>query len=259
VIQCNIRDITIRKQAENALKKSHAQLRALIARLQSVREDEAIRIAREIHDELGQQLTGLKMDLIWVLRKLSELPGSPSINTILERVSDTPKMVDAITITVQMIATELRPAVLDTLGLGTAVQYEARRLKERAGISCKVHLPAIEPEMTPELSTALFRIFQECLTNVTRHSQASEVKVELNTEDGWMTLRVQDNGCGITIAALESPLSLGLLGMKERASLLGGKIIITRDEDQGTIVTARIPIHAIPHQKRTSYEACIDR
>ncbi len=259
VIQCNIRDITIRKQSEDALKTSHTQLRSLLARLQTVREDEATHIAREIHDELGQKLTGLKMDLIWAERKLRELPDSFAIHAILQRFSDTLKMVDAITTAVQVIATELRPGVLDTLGLGTALQYEARRLHERTSISCKVRLPEIEPEMPPEVSTALFRIFQECLTNINRHSQASEVKVELKTEDGWITLCVQDNGRGITAAELASPVSLGLLGMKERAALLGGKIMITRDEDQGTNVTARIPIQASPPRKRTSYEACVDR
>jgi len=259
VIQCNIRDITIRKQAEEALETSHTQLRAMLARLQTVREDEATRIAREIHDELGQKLTGLKMDLIWVERKLNELPGGSAVNAILQRFSDMPKMVDAITTSVQVIAAELRPAVLDKLGLGTALQYEARRLQERSNISCKVHLPEIEQEMPPELSTALFRIFQECLTNITRHSQASEVKVELKMEDGWATLCVQDNGRGITLAELVSPVSLGLLGMKERAALLGGKIIITRDEDHGTVVTARLSNPAIPTRKRSSYETCDDR
>ena len=259
VIQCNIRDITVRKQAEDALKTSHAQLRALLARLQTVREDEATRIAREIHDELGQQLTGLKMDLIWTARKLSELPGSSAVNAIVQRFSDTPKMVDAITTAVQVIAAELRPVVLDKLGLGTALQYEARRLHERTGIFCQVRLPKPEQEMPAELSTALFRILQECLTNITRHSQASEVKVELKSEDGWVTLCVQDNGLGITAVELASPVSLGLLGMKERAALLGGKISITRDDNQGTVVTASIPIHAIPPRKRTLYETCDDR
>ncbi len=259
VIQCNIRDITIRKQAEDALETSHTQLRSLLARLQTVREEEATRISREIHDELGQKLTGLKMDLIWAERKLRELPGCSAVNAILQRFSDMPKMVDDITTSVQVIAAELRPVVLDKLGLGTALQYEARRLHERIGISCKVHLPETEQEMPPELSTALFRIFEECLTNVTRHSQASEVKVELKTEAGWVTLCVQDNGRGITGAELASPVSLGLLGMKERAALLGGKITITRDEDHGTVVTASLPNHAIPTRKRTSYETCDDR
>lgn len=259
VIQCNIRDITVRKQAEAALKTSHTQLRSLLARLQTVREDEAARIAREIHDELGQQLTGLKMDLIWAERKLRELPGCSAVNAILQRFSDMPKIVDAITNSVQVIATQLRPVVLDKLGLGTALQYEARRLHERTSISCTVHLPEAEKEMPPELSTALFRIYQECLTNIARHSEASKVKVELKTEDGWVTLCVQDNGRGITAAELASPLSLGLLGMKERAALLGGKITITRVEDQGTVLTARIPNRAIPSQKRISYETCDDR
>jgi PAS domain S-box-containing protein len=259
VIQCNIRDITIRKQAEDALKTSHTQLRSLLARLQTVREDEATRIAREIHDELGQQLTGLKMDLIWAERKLSELPGCSAVNAILQRFSAMPKMVDAITTAVQVIATQLRPVVLDKLGLGTALQYEARRLHERTGISCQVCLPETEQEMLPELSIALFRIFQECLTNITRHSKASEVKVELKTEDGWVTLCVQDNGRGITVEELVSPVSLGLLGMKERAALLGGKITITSADDQGTIVTAHISNHAFPPRKRSSYEASDDR
>jgi PAS domain S-box-containing protein len=259
VIQCNIRDITIRKQAEDALDTSHTQLRAMLARLQTVREEEATRISREIHDELGQKLTGLKMDLIWVERKLSELPGGTAVNAILQRFSETPKMVDAITTAVQVIAAELRPVVLDKLGLGTALQYEARRLHERTSISCQVRLPEKEQEMLPELSTALFRIFQECLTNITRHSKASEVKVELKTEDGWVTLCVQDNGRGITVAELVSPVSLGLLGMKERAALLGGKITITSADDQGTVVTARISNHAFPPRKRSSYEASDDR
>jgi signal transduction histidine kinase len=249
VIQCNIRDITIRKQAEAALKTSHTQLRSLLARLQTVREDEATRIAREIHDELGQQLTGLKMDLIWAERKLRELPGCSAVNAILQRFSDMPKIVDAITTSVQVIATQLRPVVLDKLGLGTALQYEARRLHERTRISCTVHLPETEKELPSELSTALFRIYQECLTNIARHSKASKVKVELKTEDGWVTLCVQDNGRGITAAELASPVSLGLLGMKERAALLGGKITITRDEDQGTVLTARIPNRAMPPPK----------
>ena len=259
VIQCNIRDITIRKQAEDALDTSHTQLRAMLARLQTVREEEATRISREIHDELGQKLTGLKMDLIWVERKLRELPGCSAVNAILQRFSDMPKMVDDITTSVQVIAAQLRPVVLDKLGLGTALQYEARRLQERSNISCKVLLPETEQKMPPELSTALFRIFQECLTNITRHSQASEVKVELKMEEGWVTLCVQDNGRGITLEELVNPVSLGLLGMKERAALLGGKIIINRDEDHGTVVTARLSNHSIPTRKRSLYETCDDR
>jgi len=202
--------ITERVLAEEALKNSHAQLRALFARLQSVREEEDTRIAREIHDELGQRLTGLKMDLVWTERKLGELTSSPAINAILDRVIGATELVDGLTVAVQEIATELRPGVLDKLGLGSALQYEARRFQERTGLACEATLPATEPTLAPKLTTALFCIFQECITNITRHARASKVKVELMLGDGCATMRVEDDGRGITEAELVDPKSLAL-------------------------------------------------
>jgi PAS domain S-box-containing protein len=234
-------DLTERKEAELALKNSHAQLRALSARLQSVREEEATHIAREIHDELGQRLAGLKMDLIWTERKLGELTRSAAVNALLDRVVGATEMVDGIIVAVQRIATELRPGVLDKLGLGSALQSEARRFQERTGLICDVCVPAPEPALSPELSTTFFRIFQECLTNVTRHSHASKVNVELKVEGGAITMLVRDNGRGITQAEIANPKSLGLIGMKERAALLGGEITFQLGPDHGTIMTARIP------------------
>src|SRR6185503_6816044 len=169
-------DITERKQGEEKLKATSEQLRALSARLQSVREEEATRIAREIHDELGQKLTGLKMDLRRAERKLEDLEGSPAVNTVLDTIVSTTELADEMIAAVQEIAANLRPGVLDKLGLGAALHYEARRFQERTGIRCNMRLPEAEPTFSKEVSTALFRIFQECLTNVARHANASEVE-----------------------------------------------------------------------------------
>jgi len=224
-----------------ALRTANAGLRALSARLQSVREQEATRIAREIHDELGQRLTGLKLDLLWTERKLGELAGSAEVNALLDRVVGATELVDGITTVVQEIATELRPVVLDKLGLGSALQQEARRFQERTRLICDIRVPETEPALSPELATTLFRIFQECLTNVARHAGASEVLVELKMEDEWAAMRVQDNGRGITETELANPKALGLVGMKERAALLGGEILFQRGPANGTMVTTRMP------------------
>jgi PAS domain S-box-containing protein len=244
-------DIEDRKVAEQMLRDSRERLRALTARLESLREEEAIRISREIHDELGQQLTGLKMDLLRAERKLEELESSPAVNSLLDTLVSATELADGIIAAVQEIAANLRPGVLDKLGLGAALHYEGRRFQERTGISCGVHLPETEPNLSTEVSTTLFRIFQECLTNITRHAHATKVEASLKLEDGpaatgrapggWVILRVQDNGQGITEAEIAKPESLGLLGMKERTALLDGEIIFQRADDDGTIVTARIP------------------
>jgi signal transduction histidine kinase len=235
-----------------ALHHSREQLRALTGRLQSLREKERIQLSREIHDELGQKLTGLKMDLLWVEKKFSELESSSVVNLLLDRVVGATELVDEIIATVQEIAAELRPGVLDKLGLGTALQYEARRFHERTGIPCEVRLPEAEATLPAEPSTALFRIFQECLTNVARHAQAAKIETELKVEDGWATLSVRDNGRGITEAEIASPGSLGLLGMKERAAMQGGEFTIQRVPEGGTVVNARVLKRDIPlHTQET--------
>jgi PAS domain S-box-containing protein len=240
------RDITESRQAEKNLRDSREQMRALLARLESLREEERIRISREIHDELGQRLTVLRMRLQLMERQFEEMEGSPEFNTLLDRIVEMSELVDEIVRVVQEVAAQLRPGVLDKLGLGSALQYESRRFLERTGISWEVRLPETEPVVSTEVTTALFRIFQECLANIARHAHATKVETALNLEEGWVTLRVQDNGRGITEAEMADPASLGLLGMKERTALLGGKIAFQRDTEGGTIVTVRIPESRTP-------------
>ena len=234
-------DIEDRKHAEQMLRDSREQLRALTARLESLREEERMRISREIHDELGQNLTGLKMNLLRAERKLEELETSSLVNTVLDTIVSATALVDELVANVQQIATELRPGVLDKLGLGSALQYEARHFLERTGISWEVRLPETEPDLSAETSITLFRIFQECLTNIVRHARATKVEAALELEDGWVTLCVEDNGRGITESEITNPNSLGLLGMTERAALLGGGIVFQRGANGGTFVNARVP------------------
>jgi PAS domain S-box-containing protein len=240
-----LRDITEPKRAEGELRDSHEQLRALTGRLETLREAERIRISREIHDELGQKLTVLKMDLFWMEQHLGEMEGLPVANAILDRVVGTTELVDGIIATVQKIAAELRPGVLDKLGLGTALQYEGRRFEDRAGIPCEVRIPETELALSAEVSTALFRIFQESLTNVTRHAHATKVETELKAEPGFIVLSLRDNGKGITEADIAHPQSLGLLGIRERAALLGGEVVLQAHPGQGTNVTVRIPMTGV--------------
>jgi PAS domain S-box-containing protein len=236
-----VQDITERKEAEEALKSSYRQLRALSARIQSVREEEAARIAREIHDDLGQKLTGLKMDLVRAERKIGALESSPKVNSLLDTIVSATELVDDLGVAVQKIASNLRPELLDKLGLAAALEFESRRLQERTGISCEARVPIEEVKLSSEMSTALYRIFQECLTNVARHAKATEVKTELTIESNAVVLTVRDNGRGFAPGELASAHSLGLLGMKERAALLGGEIVFETHPPNGTIVMARLP------------------
>jgi signal transduction histidine kinase len=231
-----------RATVEKALRESQKQLRALAARLESLREEERLRISREIHDELGQKLTALKMDLLSAERKLDSLQQSPAGNAALDRVVSATGLVDEIVATVQEIASDLRPGALDKLGLGMALQAEARRFEQRTRIHCEVHLPDAEPPLSIETSVALFRIFQESLTNVARHAGAGKVIVDLTVDDAHVELRVQDNGQGIPTLLANDPESLGLLGMKERAALLEGEVLFESGRGGGTVVTARIPL-----------------
>jgi signal transduction histidine kinase len=231
------REIADRRRAEEHVRNSEENLRALAARLQSVREEEWTRIAREIHDELGQALTGLKMDLTWVAGKLP--PDQKALAAKTQSMFD---LIDGTIQSVRKIATRLRPEVLDELGLGPAIEWQAKEFQKRSGVRCKLSLIPGEAAIDRDRSTAAFRIFQELLTNVARHANATRLDVSMRVQDGVLVLEVEDNGKGIDESAMLSPKSLGILGMRERALPFGGDIEIAGARDQGTRVRVSIPL-----------------
>jgi PAS domain S-box-containing protein len=238
----SVEDITERKRAEKQLRDSREQLRALAAYLQSVREEERTRIAREVHDELGQALTGLKMDLAWIDKKLAEGTGSQLPGELQEKMKTLPGFVDTIIGTVRRIATELRPPVLDDLGLEAAIEWQIQEFEQRTGIKCRFHGGARHLHLDQERATAMFRIFQETLTNIVRHASATQVTIHLKKEADKLILEVQDNGRGMTGRELSGTRSLGLLGMRERATMLDGEVNIIGRQGKGTTVGVRIPL-----------------
>jgi len=235
------RDITERKRAEEELKSSREQLRALAASLQSAREEERSRIAREIHDNLGQALTGLKMSLSWLDKKLSEVGDGVPPSLLLNEIASMSKLIDAAIQMVREISAELRPGVLDDLGLVAAVEWQAQEFQTRMGIRCRFTSTLENITLDKEQSTAIFRILQETLTNVARHANATRVNITLRKKAGNLILEVRDNGRGITESEISNPRSLGLLGMRERALLLGGNVEISGTPGKGTAVTVKIP------------------
>lgn len=237
-----LRDITERKRAEAALRTSEEQLRALSARLQSAREAEGTRIAREIHDELGGALTGLKWDLEGIDKVLSEVGTTVQFEAQREQIRSMTGLIESTINTVRRIASELRPGLLDDLGLVAAIEWQAQQFHARTGIQCDCVARTDVIELNRERATALFRILQEILTNVIRHAAATRVEIELQEQEGELQLRVRDNGRGITAAEMANRSSLGLLGMQERALLVGGEVAIVGEPGQGTTVTARVPI-----------------
>ena len=240
------RDITEHKRRDAELRQRNdqlmlrdQQLRALLTRLHAVREDERTRISREVHDQLGQLLTGFKMDLRWIRRR-AEAQDPAFAGPVLSRLAAAEELVDETIATVQRIAVELRPSALDALGLGAAVRDEARRFEERAGMAVTLQVDVLA---NPDAgrATALFRILQELLTNVTRHAHATNVAIRLGAYDGGVELRVADDGVGIARDALARASSLGLLGIQERAQSLGGVAEIVASASGGTVATVRLP------------------
>jgi PAS domain S-box-containing protein len=229
-------DIDDRKRAEEQLKATSEQLRALSARLSSAREEEGTRIARELHDELGSALTSLKWDLEGVDKLCSEADSAlrAKIRGMLEQI-------DTIMNAVARISTELRPSVLDDLGLVAAVKWQALQFEGRTGIVCRIAHSMERVDLSREQTTAIFRILQEALTNVIRHAQATRVKITIEKEEDEFVLQISDNGRGITEDERAGPRSLGLIGMRERAHLVGGEIEITGIAGRGTVLTLRVP------------------
>lgn len=230
-------EIVERKAAEERLRESQAQLRALAARLATAREEERARIAREVHDELGQILTGLKMDVMWLGKHLDKAQGA-----LLKKVATMRELVDATVQVVRRISTGMRPGILDDMGLVAAIGWQAQEFQKRMGIRCRVELPAAPLEADGALSTAVFRIFQEVLTNISRHARASSVSVRLEVARSRLMLTVKDDGVGIAPGAVRAKESLGLLGMQERAQQFGGELRVRGIRGRGTTVTLRMPL-----------------
>ncbi len=225
-----------RRRTEERLRKSHEQLRALSMYLQHIREDERIRISRQVHDELGQALTGLKMDLYWLASRVPK-----QLRAVREKTKTMSAHIDTTIQTVRRISTELRPGILDDLGLVAAIEWQAAEFQKRTGVKCEVTSELSEPILDEELNTAFFRIFQESLTNVVRHANASRVDVRLWEQQGNLFMEIKDNGRGILEAEVSNTKSLGLLGMRERAALLRGELTVSGVSGEGTTVRVRIP------------------
>jgi signal transduction histidine kinase len=234
-----------RKQAEDRLQESHEQLRALSVYLQFVREEERTRIAREVHDELGQAMTSLKMDVCWVANRVAK--NSKELPEKLRKMS---AHIDTTIQAIRRIATELRPGVLDDLGLVAALEWQANEFQERTGIHCAVSSMSEEATFDQDINTTFFRIFQEILTNITRHAGATYVDALLADEHGHLTLVVKDNGRGISLREINNTKSIGLVGMRERAALLGGDISFQGVPGKGTTVTVRIPLTPVQSSTR---------
>ncbi len=231
-----LRDITNRKKAESSIRKSQEQLRKLSNRLESAREEEKAHLAREIHDELGQNLTVLKLDLSWMNKRL--LPEQVPIK---EKVQEMIRGIEDAIVTVQRISTDLRPPILDIMGICEALKWQVKEFCKHTGIECEL---IIEPELIDldaERSIMFFRIFQEALTNVTRHAEASQVKSAFRQLDTKWILEVQDNGKGMDESLVDDLKSLGLIGIRERIHVWGGEMKINSQIGQGLKITVNIP------------------
>ena len=224
-----------RKRALGQSEISQEQLRNLYHRLQEIREEERTRTAREVHDHLSQLLTTIKLEISLLNKKLG--PYRPYVQESIQQLLE---MSDDAIHSVQRIAMDLRPPILDDLGLAEAIEWQVRDFKARTGIDCDFFDQLNGFELDLERSTTLFRIFQETLTNIVRHSQATQVGVKLHVGKENITLEVQDNGCGITVEQIQNLRSLGLLGMRERAMVWGGYVNIEGVFKGGTMVTINI-------------------
>lgn len=241
VLEKQISDIRVLNdelmRTNTELTESREHLRQLTARVQASREEERKRIAREIHDDLGGTLTGLKMDLRQIYNSLNQ-----ASHPLAPKVSDLSQSIDGIVGSVRRIATELRPSLLDDFGLAAAIEWQLQEFAQRSGIQGELKLPPTDLSLTPDISTAVFRVFQEALTNVARHSQATRVDVTLDGYPDYLMLQVCDNGLGIQPSQMKNHKSLGLLGMRERVQEFSGELNIYGQPGEGTTVFVKIPI-----------------
>ncbi len=232
-----VSDITEQVEAQQELRATAEQLRALAARLDAIREEERRVIAREIHDQIGQALTSLKLDVGWLRSQLDGGGGA----AVDERARAMEALVDQTIETTRRVSAMLRPAILDDLGLAAAIRWQVREFQQRAGVDCALDLPADGPAVAPAIGLSLFRIVQEALTNIARHAQARHVRIGLAIDSESTVLTVSDDGRGVTAEELERPTSLGIVGIRERTLAVGGKVTITGSAEQGTTLTVRVP------------------
>lgn len=230
------RDVTDRHLAHERTRASSRQLRALAARLQKVREEERTKIAREIHDELGQALTGLKMDIAWMKDRL------PRDHNFRDQCASVIHGIDGTLSTVRRIATDLRPSVLDELGLAAALEWQGQVFEARTGIEVVMNLSIDGGVIPDDLGSSAFRILQESLTNVARHARATRVDIRLRQTADQLTLEVSDDGIGIPKERLEGTESLGIIGMRERALACGGQFSSIGQPGVGTTVLLTVPL-----------------
>ena len=216
-------------------ERADGRMKTLSERLLTVQEEERARIARELHDDLGQSLTALKMDVVGLLRATQP---PPALAPIRDRILRT---LDSTVTSVQRISSELRPSVLDDLGLVAAIEVEARLFEERSGIECEVSV-AGEIPANPDSITAVYRIVQEALTNVARHSNATRTELRLRNRGDELLLEIRDDGRGATAEEIVDPMSFGLIGIRERAAVIGASVQIEGVDGRGTIVSVRIPL-----------------
>jgi len=230
-------DITAEKKAQEDLERSREELRNLSIHLQSVREEERTSVARKIHDDLGQSLTALQMDLSWLLGRL---PADSQ--AIREKTQSMSGLVDATIESVHNITADLRPSLLDDLGLPAAIEWQTSDFQKRSGIRCNAHIKCANSGIDKALATDVFRIFQEALTNIARHAKATLCKVNLTENGKDLCLDVTDNGIGITQWQVDDPRSFGMIGMRERAHLWGGAVHVRNVKPSGTTVRVLIPL-----------------
>jgi len=239
----NVRDVSERMYAENEIRESHQQLQRLAARQNAVREEERVQIARAIHDRLGQELTVLKLDLSWVKSKLRK-----DQTALKEKARDLGELANTMIQTVREITHQLRPPLLDDLGLVAAIEWELDETHKHSGVQCVLQVEPEEIILETDLSISLFRIFQEALANVTRHAQATHIDFSLKLDPESVVMVIEDDGIGITPAQLADEKSYGLIGIRERATQFGGKVQITQPERGGTRVHVDIPLVERKHQ-----------
>lgn len=232
-----LRDVTLRVQAEEALRRSKEELRELAAGANQLREQEQRRIARELHDELAQALTGLKMDVAWIKGKLPE--PSPAMVAKLKSME---ALLDSTVAATRRISSDLRPMMLDDLGLVPATEWLVQQFTERTGIACELAIASAELDLPDPLTTTVYRLLQESLTNIAKHAKASSVEITLALTEGTIAMSVRDDGVGFSPQDPRKPNSYGLIGLRERVYLLGGKIHIDSAPGQGTAIDINLPV-----------------